>query len=107
MVAPMNKPRSDSAHLVMTGHIFVIGGKDDGGMAYNLVEYYDPFTNKWQKVAPMRRRRSDSAAYITNGCIYVLGGIGDGEDDILQTIERYSPREDSWTEVSYIIKAGW
>lgn len=92
-VAPMSIARDSPSHVVLSGRLYVIGG----WMCDKSVEYYDPPTNKWQSVAPMIQGRGRPAVGALNGYIYVFGGRG--SLDVLQSIERYDPAENSWTEV--------
>lgn len=87
-----------SAHAVLSGRLFVIGGSNQKSSFIKSVECYDPSTDEWEIVAPMRHQRQSAAACALNGFIYVFGGQ-DGEI-LLKSIERYDPREDSWTEAS-------
>lgn len=96
-VSPMLLPRRLSAHVILSGRLYVIGGKIEQDRRVNSVECYEPATNKWQTVPPMLHERSKSAAYALNGFIYVLGGYG--KDNCLQSIERYNSDEASWMEV--------
>lgn len=46
----------------------------------------------------MLQMRMGAAACALNGILYVTGGRGDNH--ILNTIEKYNPVENSWTEVN-------
>lgn len=89
-----------SAHAVLSGRLFIIGGEDDEEVVLNSVECYDPSTGNWQAVAPMRHERKYAAACTSNDRIYVFGGC-DGEDT-LQSIEGYDLDGNSWTDVMHI-----
>lgn len=93
----MSVPRLRAARAVLSGRLFVIGGRDDRANCLNSVECYDPSTQEWQTVAAMRRTRANTAACAVNGSIYVFGGH-DAESG-LSSIERYDPEANSWTEV--------
>lgn len=97
----MSNPRADSAHVVLSGFLYVIGGHLGGERYKNSVDYYDPSTNKWKTVASMRHERRQPAAHVSNGFIYVLGGRN--SEGALQFIERFDPGENAWTEVSFIL----
>lgn len=87
----MSIPRCKSAHVVLSGRLFVIGGSDEDVSRLRSVEYYEPLIDKWQTVAPMLHKRIMLAASTLNGFIYVIGGEGEGGH--LQSIERYNPSE--------------
>lgn len=97
-VAPISIPRRLSAHTVLSGFLFVIGGESVPGTFENSVEYYTPLTDRWATGAPMRRPRASAAACISKGSIYVFGGFA--AEGALRSIERYQPQDDSWTEAS-------
>lgn len=92
-------PRRLPAHAVLSGFLFVIGGETVSAEFQNSVEYYMPSTDQWVTVALMRHGRSAVAACSSNGYIYVFGGFA--ADGALQSIERYGPRDNSWTEASW------
>lgn len=97
----MSVSRRFSSHVVLAGRLFVIGGVDAQNRLENTVEYYVPLTDKWKTVAPMRHKRVASAACALNGIIYVFGG--EGPEGFHHSIEKYNPRENAWTEVSYTL----
>lgn len=78
-----------AAHVVLEDHLYVIGGETDENSYANLVECYDPSTDKWQTVAPMLNNRHLASACASNGFIYVFGG--ECYDGLLQSIEKYDP----------------
>lgn len=58
----------------------------------------DVVENSWKDVASMSVRRSDAKACVVGGAIYIAGGF-DGEH-ILQTAERFDPREGKWSAIA-------
>lgn len=92
----MSTPRWLSAHAVVSGRLFVIGGWNDPSGDLRSVERYDPLADEWQTVAPMQNERQAAAACVSGGFIYVFGGSEVWTDSILESIERYDPHLDSW-----------
>lgn len=104
-IAPMSIARNAFAHVVLSDRIFVFGGRNETGRSINSVEYFKQSTNEWQTVSPMRHVRAYGSACAPNGFIYVLGGVvGSG---VHQSIERYDPGENAWTEVSLTEEEEW
>lgn len=93
----MNTPRYNCAHAVLSGLLFLIGGVDEQRRLLTSVEYYVPLTGSWHTVAAMHRGRQSASACASNGFIFVFGGWHTG--GTFQSIERYDPRENTWTEV--------
>ena len=50
--APLLQPRSGLGTVILSGHIYAIGGHDGKG-PLSSVEKYDPLTNKWIPQTPM------------------------------------------------------
>ena len=48
-VAPTNTCRTSVGVAVLDGFLYAVGGQD-GVTCLNLVERYDPITNRWTKV---------------------------------------------------------
>lgn len=97
----MEIPRYGSAYVVKSGLLFVIGGLDWKQQAYtNSVEYYVPLTKSWHAVTPMRHKRYGAAACTSGGLFYVFGG--ENTSGLLSSIEKYDPRDCSWSEVTHI-----
>lgn len=97
----MSKYAFDSAYVALSGRLFVIGGWNTRTSVQNSVECFDPMTDEWQTVAPMHHARRNPVAQVSNGFIYVLGGEYKGVP--YQSIEKYNPRENTWSEVISVL----
>jgi N-acetylneuraminic acid mutarotase len=81
-------------------------GADDGHYTVTLVTEkqvlcWDPAAKPgagWQPVAGLLTGRLGHAAVVLGGALYVLGG--EDEDDILASVERYDPDQDTWVYVT-------
>lgn len=67
----------------------------EDGDGIELVQRYDPLTDKWTKLSPMLIPRSGSAACILDGYIYVLGGWHASTENT-NKVERYDVKNDKW-----------
>lgn len=117
IVPPMQEPRRDhQAVATSDGKIYVLGGfheekainkwgsiyKTGKDIVSNTMECYDPQTNKWEYKKPLGRVRMVFAAVAgKDDKIYVFGGAAGISDDrktpILDTVEVYDPKTDSWS----------
>ena len=103
--------RMPFATAVVDGKIYLIGGirievKNGvfGGKAItDLVEVYDPLTDRWEQRADMPTARSAGDAVVVDSKIYVLGGqarFARGlADDYVTHIEEYNPKTDQWLQL--------
>ncbi|VEL07076.1 unnamed protein product [Protopolystoma xenopodis] len=70
-------PRSGLAACSIRGCIYLVGGRNNNGMA-NVdaphVDCYDPGVNKWHTCAPMSVPRNRVAVGIIDDMIYAIGG---------------------------------
>src|SRR5437867_10170754 len=69
------EPRGEVAVALLNGKIYVLGGSARGRDDQQLVEEYDPATDRWRERAPMPRGLSHAGAVGMNGKIYVAGGF--------------------------------
>ena len=71
-------------------------GRNEGWTGANVVEVYDPQTDKWETLPHMPTGRSTLAAAVLDGKIYAIGGyIGPGP---VPTVEVYDPQTNEWSE---------
>ena len=101
----MPTPRNHAVGAAVNGKIYVIGGRVGGafiGIAADIdvVEEYDPATDKWGPTrARMPTPRSAMAAGVYNGRIYVEGGEGQTGVYMMtfRSLESYDPAANRWT----------
>ena len=72
----MPSKRTELSAVSLADDIYVIGGQSKKG-ATDLVEVYNPKTDKWSQAAPLPEKRDHVAAATYNNRIYVLGGFND------------------------------
>ncbi len=90
--------RTEITAAVVDDKIYVIGGADyraDG--AVNIVEIYDPNTDKWTSGAPLPYSLDHAPSVVYNDKIYVIGGFL--QDKITtDKVLIYDPATNEWTE---------
>lgn len=101
--------RGDFTTAVVVGKIYLIGGsihdnKPGEGVVTDIVEVYDPLTNKWEKRANMPTARGMTDAVVVDGKIYVLGGytwrrVPGLIERFVKSIEEYNPKTDKWRQL--------
>lgn len=102
---PMPTARNHAAVGVVSGKIYVIGGRIGSvfmSTASNtdIVEEYDPVTDQWGGIkAPMPTARSGGAWGVHLGRIYVAGGEGRTYQfsAAFKAVEAYDPVANAWT----------
>lgn len=85
------------ATAILSGKLYVMGGRSDNSTFLSSVECYDPTTNAWTHAAPMNSKRAGARGGVISGHLYVVGGL-DGFN-FLSTIERYDQQKNEWTMV--------
>ncbi len=102
----MPTPRNHATTGVVTGKIYVIGGRIGGGFItsgssnIDVVEEYDPAADTWGAPrAKMPSARSAMASGVLGGRIYVTGGEGQNAQMMytFRALEAYEPASNSWT----------
>jgi N-acetylneuraminic acid mutarotase len=115
-IPSMHEARCDHQAVSTNGKIYVLGGWREEtainkrGSTYNTgkdivsmtMECYDPKMNKWEYKKPLSRERMAFATVTgKDDKIYVFGGAAGMSDDrntpILNTVEVYDPKTDSWS----------
>jgi N-acetylneuraminic acid mutarotase len=97
----MPTQRNHLAAAAIGGKLYVAGGRFGGGVGSemtNILEVYDPATNRWERRAPMPTVRGGVNGVAANGCFYTFGG--EGNDDhifgVFEENEVYNPVTDTW-----------
>jgi len=72
-VASMPTPRVGGAAGLISGKLYVVGGRN-GSTYYNSVEVYDPLTNSWNSAAGMPTTRGALGVGVISGSLYAVGG---------------------------------
>ncbi len=76
--------------------MYAIGGRPlDPGRNYDVVEAYDPATDRWTTKSPMPSRRGGLASAVVGGVIHTFGG--ERRDGVFANHEVYDPARDAWT----------
>ena len=103
----MSGGRLDFGAGAVAGKIYSIGGwvhpldkEPEAPGRIDLVEAYDPATDRWIKRANMPTKRDNFGVGVINNHIYAIGGsgwpqVGNG-GPFLTTIEEYNPKINRW-----------
>src|SRR2546426_2350906 len=103
--APIPTPRNHATAGVVSGKVYVIGGRvggafvSSGSSNVGIVEEYDPATDAWGSPrARMPSPRSAMSSGTWGGKIYVTGG--EGQDYVtmftFRALEAYDPASNTW-----------
>lgn len=93
------------ASAVIDNKVFVIGGTDNytyPNKIFNLVQVYDPKTDRWSQGAPMQVGVFDASTGLTTEVlaprrIYLFGGYNDTQFSRTTATQVYNPENDSWS----------
>jgi hypothetical protein len=88
----MPSARTEVAAVELGGKIYVIGGYEKGG---NLIEEYDPGTDRWRGRAPLPKPLHHTGAAVVSGKIYVIGGYVSGTGSV-DSVYEYDAVADRW-----------
>jgi len=123
-MAPIPTPVSSYASAVLDDKIYIIGGRTATVKvknATNLVQIFDPITNKWIEGTPIPTGVSNAGACSTSGLyapkrIYVVGGLqgydgGATSYDATKTgtdvNQVYDPKTGSWSLAASLPEIRW
>ena len=96
-LAPKPTAVEDVDAEVISGKIFVPGGKLANGSMTNVLEIYDPQRDTWQTGSPLPVAVSGYALTSFEGRLYLFGGW-DGQQ-YLDNVFRYDATSDQWTQL--------
>src|ERR1043166_3025562 len=87
-----------AAGAVVNGKFYVMGGDDfNNGLNTNFI--YDTATNTWSTGATLPDNRTNTYGTAYNGLIYVYGGVILPAFTTTDTLLRYDPVANSWTNL--------
>jgi hypothetical protein len=87
-----------AAGAVINGKFYVMGGDDfNNGLNTNFI--YDIATNTWSTGAMLPDNRTNTYGTAYNGLIYVYGGVILPDFTTVDTLLRYDPVANSWTNL--------
>ncbi|XP_075538578.1 uncharacterized protein LOC142572983 isoform X1 [Dermacentor variabilis] len=88
-------PRCSHRMIVLGAYVYVIGGFDGRRRLTSVVRSLTLLPLKWYSIAHLKKPRSTFALAQLDDELYVIGGH-DGKT-IVSNVERYSPRDGSWS----------
>src|SRR4029450_13974514 len=94
-----------AAGAVVNGKFYVMGG-DDFTNGLNTTFIYDIATNTWTMGATLPDNRTNTYGTAYNGLIYVYGGVILPDFTTTDTLLRYHPVANSWTDLGSAGTAG-
>ena len=94
-----------AAAAVVNGKFYVMGG-DDFTNGLNTTFIYDIATNTWTTGATLPDSRTNTYGTASNGLIYVYGGVILPAFTTTDTLLRYDPVANSWTNLGSAGTAG-
>jgi hypothetical protein len=95
---PTNPGVEAAAGAVVNGKFYVMGG-DDFNNGLNTTFIYDTVTNTWTTGATLPDFRTNTYGTASNGLIYVYGGVILPAFTTTDTLLRYDPVANSWTNL--------
>ncbi|XP_013408062.1 kelch-like protein 9 [Lingula anatina] len=108
-IAPLSTGRIGIAACAHSGLLYIVGGYADSGTStsgepiLNLVECYDPHTNRWSSRNPIPEPRCHANLSECGGKLYLSGGAvssyanGDCTYSSVGSILEYHEKRDQWT----------
>lgn len=96
----MGLARSELGAAVIGGKAYVVGGLNEGGIAYTALEVYDPATDTWTTAPSMPEGRHHAGVAAVDGKLYVLGGYpsGDYPWPSTRTVQVFDPASGTWEQ---------
>lgn len=104
-LSAMPTSRYYSMSAVVEGKIYVLGGISGTGNKrepLDVIEMYDPNTDKWKTVGKMPAKRSNAAVAVLKNEIYIIGGrlgVGVGPS-ATSRVDVFDPLKTTWRTIS-------
>ncbi|MGQ0810901.1 MAG: Kelch repeat-containing protein [Nitrospiraceae bacterium] len=100
--------RTEVVAAALQGKIYVVGGFAEPGFGNvmnlaitDMVEMYDPSTNRWTTKAPLPAKLHHAGAAVIGDRLYIVGGYTQSFLSVwhpVATLYVYDPSQDRWTE---------
>jgi N-acetylneuraminic acid mutarotase len=98
-----------TATLLPSGKVLVVGGADNNFNPLASAELYDPASNTWAGAPSMASARDQqTATLLQTGKLLVVGGMGvdsGGNDLVLASAELYDPATNTWSAAAALTTA--
>ena len=98
VLTPKPAPVADVGAAVVGGLIYVPGGRTATGKITDILEVYDPRSDRWERRSSLPEALSAYSLVAYEGRIYVIGGWNGKE--YLNSVYAYDPSRDSWSSYS-------
>jgi N-acetylneuraminic acid mutarotase len=93
----MPTARGNPAGASLNGRFYVVGGYPPTGLAFDVVETYDPGRNAWSSVALLPDPRGAAGAAAAGDRLYVTGGDDGSSTAVpLASMVSFDPVSDRW-----------
>ncbi|MCK4665477.1 carboxypeptidase-like regulatory domain-containing protein [Candidatus Dependentiae bacterium] len=102
-------PRANLSSVICDTNVYVIGGGNDPGSpgaALDVVQVFDVINKTWDTFPSLNTSRSYHCSEVVGDTIYVFGG-GNSTDAFLDSIEKITIGDPSWTTISTTLPSGW
>jgi N-acetylneuraminic acid mutarotase len=99
---PLPTGRAATSAAGLDGVLYVAGGlidDDPDEHATDSVLAFDPREERWSPVASMLNPRARHRLVAAEGHLYAIGGLRSFFQESFRTVERYSPKSDTWEAV--------
>lgn len=110
--AKMNYARNSHGICIFQDFIYVVGGciDEEGYTAqcerYQISKYFERTIGEWEKIAPLNSPAyAPCLASLNDRYLYKFGGALNLQE-INNSIERYDPNTNQWTEINYNVFGG-
>ncbi|XP_041092749.1 kelch-like protein 33 [Polyodon spathula] len=107
-LAPMCNDRGGHVMEAIGRYLYVAGGLKQLCVGFSdqyLCESYDPLKDVWTPITNLPEAHVTPASTVLDGQIYILGGFCHKTYQDCQSIHRYEPQTDRWTNMGYMPKA--
>ncbi|MDX3235003.1 kelch repeat-containing protein [Streptomyces sp. ME03-5709C] len=104
--APAPEPRQATAHGMIDGRLYAVGGWGPQETVSRTLQVYDTARNTWTKGPDVPQGRYGAAGAVLDGRLYVVGGCDN--TDCANTVHVFDPASGKWARAAdYPQTIGW